>query len=223
MKNSYFFSWLCVCGFILPSQAQVMESAKIMSKGQNTSLSIEIPDVAADFTEDVYKDFIKDWKGKNKKDKKANEWFSDDAKIASIANGAPIDIYSKIESAGNKSVINMWVNLGTGYVSSSTYPREYEESQKLLEKFALTVRIRKAEAELALVEKDYKKLDGDLKKLKKDNEDYHKEIDRCNEKIKEAEQNIIKNEEDQKNKEIAIESQGQKVEEAKTKLNRIKN
>ncbi|MEP7266264.1 MAG: hypothetical protein ABI844_01465 [Saprospiraceae bacterium] len=204
------------------SNAQVMESQKVMSKGQNMSLSIEIPDVSADFTDDVFKDFIKDFKGKTKKDKKANEWFSDNAKVASIANGAPIDIYSKIESNGNKSVVNLWIDLGAGYVSSSTYPREYEEAQKLLEKFAQTVQVRKAEDELSIVEKDAKKLDGDMKKLLKDNDDYHKDIEKCNQKIKEAEQNIVKNEDDQRSKKAAIDSQSSKVEDARTKLNNVK-
>ncbi len=202
--------------------AQVLESNKVMSKGQQSSLTIEIPGVSADYTESVYKEFIKDFKGKTKKDKKSNEWFSDDSKVASIANGAPVDIYSKIESVGNKSVVNMWIDLGTGYINSGTYPREYEEAGKLLAKFAQSVHVKQAEDELALVEKDMKKLDGEMKKLKKDNEDYHKEIEKCNEKIKEAEKNIVKNEEDQKNKQVNIGNQSDKVESAKTKVNNLK-
>lgn len=204
------------------ASGQVMESQKVMSKGQNNSLSIEIYDVPSDFVDDVYKDFIKEYKGKTKKDKKGKEWMSDDAKVTTIANGAPIDIYSKIESAGNKTVVNMWIDLGAGYINSGTYPREYTEAQKLLEKFAQSVRVRKAEDELALVEKDLKKLDSDMKKLIKDNEDYHKEIERCNEKIKEAEKAIIKNEEDQKNKQSSLQQQSYKVEEAKSKVNNLK-
>lgn len=218
---SLYYSVLALL-WVFTSDAQIMESTKVMSKGQQSSLTIDIPDVSAEYTESVYKDFIKDFKGKTKKDKKSNEWFSDDSKVASIANGAPVDIYSKIESVGNKAVVNMWVDLGTGYINSSTYPREYEEAGKLLAKFAQLVRVRQAEDELALVEKDMKKLDADLKKLKKDNEDYHKEIERCNEKIKEAEKSIVKNEEDQKNKQVNIGTQSEKVESAKTKVNNLK-
>lgn len=202
--------------------SQVMEASRVMSKGQQSSLTLEIPDVSADYAEEVYKDFIKDFKGKTKKDKKSNEWFSDDSKVASIANGAPIDIYAKIEPSGNKAVVNMWVDLGTGYINSGTYPTEYSEAGKLLEKFAETVKIRQAEDELDLVEKDMKKLDGDMKKLKKDNEDYHKEIEKSNQKIKDAENSILKNEEDQKNKQAAIEAQAEKVEAAKIKVNNLK-
>jgi len=201
---------------------QVMEASKVMSKGQQSSLSLEIPEVSADYADEVYKDFIKDFKGKTKKDKKNNEWFSDDSRVPSIANGAPIDIYAQLESAGNKAVINMWVDLGTGYINSSTYPREYAEAGKLLEKFAAEVKIKQAEDELDMVEKDMKKLDGDMKKLKKDNEDYHKEIEKCKEKIKEAENGISKNEEDQKSKQVAIEGQTEKVEAAKIKVNNLK-
>lgn len=204
------------------TRAQVMEASKVMSKGQQTSLTLEIPEVSADFAEEVYKDFIKDFKGKSKKDRKTNEWFSDDAKVATIANGAPIDIYATLESSGSKAVINMWVDLGSGYISSSTYPTEYMEAGKLLERFAETVKIRQAEDELDLVEKDLKKLDGDMKKLKKDNEDYHKEIEKANQKIKDSENAILKNEEDQKSKQSAIEAQAQKVEEAKIKVNNLK-
>ncbi len=217
----FFFMFSCICLFY-SGYSQVMESQKVMSKGQNNSLSIEIYDIPAEYVDDVYKDFIKEYKGKIKKDKKGKEWMSDDAKVASIANGAPIDIYSKIESAGNKAVVNMWIDLGAGYISSGTYPREYTEAQKLLEKFAQSVRVRKAEDELAMVEKDMKKLDSDMKKLIKDNEDYHKEIERCNEKIKEAEKAIIKNEEDQKNKQSSLQQQAYKVEDAKSKVNNLK-
>ncbi|MEP7323787.1 MAG: hypothetical protein ABI761_17810, partial [Saprospiraceae bacterium] len=161
------------------SIAQVMESKNVMSKGEQSSLTIEIPGVSSEYTDDVYKDFTKDFKAKTKKDKKVNEWYSDDAKVASIANGAPIDIYTKIESAGNSSKVSMWIDLGTGYVNSSTYPREYEESGKLLAKFAQAVKVSQAEDELEGVEKEYKKSDSDLKKLKKDNDDYHKEIEKC--------------------------------------------
>ena len=220
MKYPIIAFCLVLFGFV--SSAQVMEDSKVMSKGQQTSLSIEIPEVSADYVDDVFKDFIMDFKGKTKKDKKLNEWFSDNAKVPTIANGAPIDIYSKIESVGSKSVVNMWIDLGTGYISSGTYPAEYQEAGKLLAKFATTVKVRQAEDELALVEKDLKKLDGDMKKLKKDNEDYHKEIERCNEKIKEAEKNIEKNEEEQKGKQMALENQASKVEDAKTKVENIK-
>ncbi|HNT22038.1 MAG TPA: hypothetical protein PKL70_16495, partial [Saprospiraceae bacterium] len=196
------------------SRAQVMESSKVMSKGQQTSLNLTIPDVSAEYVDDVYKEFIKTYKGKTKKDKKSNEWYSDDAQVASIANGAPIDIYARIESAGNQATVTLWIDLGTAYISSGTYPREYEEAGKLLEKFGQQVKISQAEDELAAVERDMKKLDADMKKLKKDNEDYHKEIERANEKIKEAEKNILKNEEDQKSKQTAIEDQAGKVEAA---------
>lgn len=204
------------------STSQVMEAQKTMSKGQNSSISIDIYDIAPSYTDDVYKDFIKEFKGKIKKDKKSNEWFSDDAKVAGIANGAPIDIYSKIEGSGNRSTVTMWVDLGAGYINSSTYPREYAEAQRLLEKFAQSVRVAKAEDELGLVEKDMKKLDSDMKKLKKDKEDYQQEIEKCKAKIKEAEAGIIKNEEDQRNKQISIEQQSIKVEDAKTKVNNLK-
>ncbi len=204
------------------AKAQVMETSKVMSKGQQTSLTLTIPDVSADYADEVYKEFIKAYKGKTKKDKKSNEWYSDDAQVASIANGAPIDIYTRIESAGNQATVNMWIDLGTAYISAGTYPREYEEAGKLLEKFGQQVKVSQAEDELAAVEKDLKKLDADMKKLKKDNEDYHKEIERANEKIKEAEKNILKNEEDQKSTQSAIEAQADKVGAAKEKVNKLK-
>lgn len=225
MKNLnkiFIIIFLCVAFLRINSIAQVMEAKNVMSKGEQSSLTIEIPGVSSEYTDDVYRDFTKDFKAKTKKDKKVNEWYSDDAKVASIANGAPIDIYTKIESAGNSSKVSMWVDLGTGYVNSNTYPREYEESGKLLAKFAQAVKVSQAEDDLESVEKEYKKTDGDLKKLKKDNDDYHKEIEKCKEKIKEAENDIVKNEEDQKNKKSLLDQQSMKVEDAKTKLNNIK-
>lgn len=221
MKKSIFLPGILL--FLACSgSSQIMEASKVMSKGQQSALSLEIPEVSADYAEEVYKDFIKEFKGKTKKDRKTNEWFSDDSRVPGIANGAPVDIYAQLESSGSKTVINMWVDLGSGYINSSTYPREYAEAGKLLEQFSHMVKIRQAEDELDMVEKDMKKLDGDLKKLKKDNEDYHKEIEKSNQKIKDAENAILKNEEDQKSKQAAIETQAQKVEEAKVKVNNLK-
>ena len=221
INTFYVLTLLCLLT-VTCSYAQVMEAKKIMSKGEQSSISLDLQGVSAEYADDVYKDFIKEYKGKIKKDKKANEWFSDDAKIASIANGAPIDIYSKIESSGNSAKINMWVDLGTGYINSSTYPKEYEEGQKLLNKFAQTVKVRQAEDDLAALEKEMKKLDGDMKKLKNNNDDYHKDIEKCNQKIKEAQDNIVKNEADQKNKKTMMDEQTTKIDYAKTKLDNIK-
>lgn len=222
--NVHIFGTILILLFArFESFAQVMEEKRVMSKGEQSSLTIEIPGVEASYTDDVYKDFIKDFKGKTKKDKKANEWSSEGAKVASIANGAPIGIYSKIEGSGNKSVVNMWIDLGTGYVNSSTYPAEYQEAQKLLNKFAQTVKVQQAQDELAALDKEMKKMDSDMKKLKRDNDDYHKEIEKCNQKIKDAQNSILKNEDDQKNKKMAIDQQAVKLDAAKDKLSKIQS
>lgn len=215
----FFFTFSLVWSF---SDAQVMESSKTMSKGAQSSISIEIPDVNPELTEDVFKDYFKNYRGKTKKDKKLNEWFSDDAKVPAIANGAPIDIYSKIEGAGSKTMVTMWVDLGQGFISSGTYPGEYAAATKLLTDFGKQVRISSAENDLAAMDKDAKKLDNDLKRLKRDNDDLHKEIDKCNDKIKQAQNDIVKNEDDQKAKQKAIVDQSSKMDQAKAKLADLK-
>ena len=63
---------------------------------------------------------------------------------------------------------------------------------KLLTDFGKQVRISTLKNDLAAMDKDAKKLDNDPKDSKGTTMTLHKEIDKCNDKIKQAKNDIVK-------------------------------
>lgn len=224
MKKLKKINLLLLCIFTLSLSAQeVMEAEKVMSKGLQNSVSIELSNVDNKKVDVWWRDFIRNYTKKVKKDRKSKEWFADDATIVDINPSTPIDMYTKIESAGKYVAVTTWVDLGTGYLSSTDDPEAYAGLEKLMLAFEHHVATEKINIELADEEKNLKKLENELKKLQNQNDTYHKQIENANAKIAKAEEDIRKNLESQESMQTNIESQLKMVEEVRVKLNDMKN
>ncbi len=176
-------------------QAQIAEQTKSMSQGAKNALVLEIPNADAKLAADVWKNYMKDFYGsKAKWDRKAKEWFCDDADITAIGRGNTVDIYATTEGRGSDALVNVWIDLGGAYLSSREHGEQYAEAEKLLMRFALEVAREKTRGELEGEKDELKKLQRELDRLKSLNERYHNEIKRAEEAIKKAQEGIVENE-----------------------------
>lgn len=217
MKAQFLLIYIFLFFGIQSSFAQISEEERYMNAGNNNALVLEIPDADDKLVEKLWKKYMKQYKGKTKKVKKADEYLTDDAKIAVLGSNT-VDVYSNVEERGSNAFLTMWVDLGGSYVNSFDHPDKYNECEKILMRFAIEVAKEQTRQELAGEEKRLKKVYATLKKLEKDNDRYHKEIENAKARIQRAEENIVKNLQDQEETQKNIEVQEEVVDEVRKRL-----
>ncbi len=218
MKKKLFYLPIFLLLFCNSISAQISEADKSMSKGMNPALILEIPGTTEKLVNKMWKKEVKAFKGKTKKDKKQNEWFTDNAIIVTVAGTNAIDLFARINGSGQDVTLTVWFELADGFLNSSTYPDEWLEAEKMMMRFGLDVAREQTKIELEEQEKKLKKFVSNLNKLQKDNERYHKEIERAKATIAKMEANIEQNLVDQSTAEGEIEAQQIVVDDVKQKL-----
>lgn len=216
MKN-IFTIFLFLISFSALS-GQISEQEKSMSVGVYNSLTLELPDTEKKFAENLWKKYLKQFKGKTRKNKKAKEYFTDNGDLAGIGN---VNMYSHLSGSKTSTDLTIWIDLGDDYLNSYTHSEQYTEAEKMLMRFALEVTREKIRIELGQEEKRLSKLNKSLKKLERSNDNYHRDIRVAEEKIKKAEQNIKENEVSQEETRSSIEQQKAAVEAVKKRLSDI--
>lgn len=193
MKKTILFILAISFSFATFAQITIDESVKLMSKGSNNAYVLTFPDVETKTIEKGWKDFMKDYKAKPKFDKKTQEYFADNAKIKDMSDNV-VDVYSKLEkSTDGNAVMTIWFDLGGAYVDSKTHPDQSAIAQQMLQKFIFESNKELAEAIVKAEEKELDALNGDLKKLEKQNENYHDDIRKAEEKIAKLKADIDSN------------------------------
>ncbi len=231
LKNNSLWVTLCqgllcvvlVLIFTLRSTAQVREKESNMSQGVKSCLVIEFLESKGDDIIDAWKDFLDhDYKAKTKRDKKNDEYFTDNAMISGVGGSNTVDVYAKIDEKGKtSSVLTVWFDLGGAYLSSREHPTQYDEAEKMLRRFETSVLRAQTEKELKEEEKKYRKQDDQLKRLVRDNEGLHKDIENYKEKIKKAENDLIKNNDEQETSKRLLKDQDEAVKKVRKKLEAI--
>ncbi len=211
---------LLLC-FSLASFAQITETTRSMSLGNNNSCSILLKKTDKKEVEKAWGKYIKDFKGKTKFNKKKDETFTDNAEIKEMSSNT-VDVYATFVDQGDDTEMFVWFDLGGAFLSSSTHPERYPFAEKIINDFAMTVSTAMIEDELKENEKMLKKMEGDLKDAEKDQKNHEDDISKYEKKIEEAKAGIEKSIEDQKNHAVEIEKQKAKVEEIKKKLKDLK-
>ena len=197
MKKKFQLVFLLLISILTITFAQVSEEEKAMSQGIHNAIVVNIPTTTTKISEKVWKSYAKQFKGKTKKNRKAEEWKTTDGKIAGIGGSESLTIYTQVQSNNDDVELSLWIPMEEGYLSSKAYPDAYKEAEKILNEYALEVRIETVKQELSGEEKTLGKLEKDLKKLKKDNEGYHSDIKNAEKDIENSEQGLVKNAEDQ--------------------------
>ncbi|MEL6864969.1 MAG: hypothetical protein AAFP19_11140 [Bacteroidota bacterium] len=200
------------------ASAQITEDDKSMSQGIKNAMILELPDMEEKFVEKLWKKYIKPYGGKTRRNKKADEWFTDDADIVDIGGSNTVDLYARAAELGDDVELILWVDMGGAFLSSAEHPDRYTEGEKLLMRFALFVAKEQTKMELEAEEKKLKKLKSSLKKLERDNDRYHRDIENAKERIRKAEENIVVNEQEQDGARKQIELQQETIEDVRQRL-----
>ncbi len=177
--------------------AQVTEEAKDMKMGVNNALVIEVDNANRKTAEKVWKDMMKKYRGKTKKKRKDAQWTTEKVRLSTITGQESANLYAQIEEEDNVVSLALWVPNGEDYVSADSHPEAYAAAEKLLEDYALEVRIAVVEEEFKSKARILESYQKDLKKLKKDNDDYHKTIKNSKKAIDDSEKGLVKNAEEQ--------------------------
>ena len=206
--------------FISAQAVSIDESSRTMSLGKQMGFEIEIDGADEDMTEDVWKEFMKDY-GKTKRNKKAREYYSMGVRVPLVSGSNDVDVYIRFDERVNMTTATLWVDLGGGFVNSNEYPKEAKGIEDFLTDFYLAVKKEAIGEEMKDQEKALEKLEKELRKLEKKNEGYHKDIEKAKEKIQKAESNIEQNLKDQEDQRILIEQQKKVIEEVIARLNNL--
>lgn len=195
---------------------QVTEAQSYMSEGTFNSLTIVLPEGSE---KDAPKEWIKYFKkyGKTKKNRKTDEYFSDDAQILGMSDNT-VDVYTKF----NGNTMTVWFNLGGAYLSSMEHPDGFATGEQLLMDYGLHLQILAVEDELKAEEKALKDLESDREKLVKNKETLEQNIEDWKAKIAQAEADIEQNISDQAAKKNEIGEQKTLIEQVKARLAALK-
>ncbi len=216
---SVFFAQLTPKG--VESQSLISETEKVMSQGTKNSLSVNLSKTNAKFAEKIWKDFIKQYKGDYKRDKKNDEYFLDNAMIAGIGGGNTVDMYMKFNETNDNTTATLWIDLGGAYVNSKDFKDKYSEAEKMMFNYAITVSKEQTKLQLEEQQKTLKKLESDQKSLEKKNAGLLTDIEDYKKKIAKAEEDIKTNLKQQEETKVKMETQKKVVDEVQTKLNNL--
>lgn len=200
---------------------QVHPAATLMSQGNNEALILPLKKTSKKQVEDAWTKFIKNYKGKTKKDKKSGEIFSDNAMIKEVSDNT-IDVYAKVIEKNEDTDLVVWFNLGGAYLNPVAHGDQYAAATQMLENFQLTVSTAALEEQIKEQEGLLKKMGNDLDGLKKDQTNAEDDIKKYEKKIEEARKAIEESLAAQKAKENEIDGQKKVIEELSTKLKSIK-
>lgn len=200
----------------------VQEVEKNMSFGMRPCFRLDIPGADVRMIEDMWKDFArKNFNAKLKKDRKSGEWVANQL-TSPIIGATPFSIYSAVEKSGkDNAAINIWFDLGAGFLNRRDQARSAEEMSRLLRQFYFDVRRVVINNEIKAEEDKLKALDARHKKLVKDNEALNKDIETFKAKIKKAEEDIVKNQREQESTLRDMDNQRRAIEEVRIRLQNV--
>lgn len=218
MKNLMLSILLIAITFQFAS-AQLYEKAVPMSEGNNNALTLRLPEISVKDAEKVWQQYMDDYyDSKAKWNRKTKEWIIDDADIVALGRGKNVDLFTTFEKSGEGVSVNLWIDLDGEFLTSRSYPDRYTDAEKLMMRYALEVAKASVQKDIDDEEKQLGRMETDLRKLKNANDRYHKDIERAEEAIKKAEDNIVKNVREQEDMVKKIEMQKELLDQIRKKL-----
>ena len=197
MKRRMHLVLLFSLSIFVANFAQVTEESKSMKLGDHNALVIKVDNASKKIAESVWKDMMKKYRGKTKKKRKEEQMTIEKVRLSAITGQESGTIYSQIEEEEGSIQLSLWVPGAEEYLSSSSNIEAYRAAEKLLEDYALEVRIAVVDEEFKSKERILETYQKDLTKLKKDNEGYHKTIKKSEQAIEDSEKGLVKNAENQ--------------------------
>ena len=222
MKNILVLFLLIASATALLAQ-NYAEAVKPMSQGEQNSFTIDFKIGDAETIADLWVGYQKDFKAKKPKlDKKANEYFADNAQVDKISSNT-IDIYSKVaRKSDNGAVLTIWFDLGGAYLSSARHPDRMPGAREWMAGFEQVVKAAFAKEALEAEEAVLKGLEKELKGLENDQQNAAKEVEKLMKELEDARQKVAGMDQAVGDMQKKIMDQQKVVEEAKTQLKRMK-
>jgi hypothetical protein len=211
------FTYSSLGGF---GQNNVKFMDKTMSLGNKPGFYVEVEGYDDKSTSKAWEDFVKPY-GKPKFNKKSGEYYLNKVSIPAINGSNLIDVYTKVEGNKTQSTTYLWIDLGGAFASPTDHEGQSAGIRTFLNDFFVFARKRAVSDELKAEEKKQKDLEKDLSRLENKNSDLHKEIEKLKERIKQAENDIVKNLTEQDHKRVEIKKQQKVVESTIEKLNNV--
>ncbi|MBK9213930.1 MAG: hypothetical protein IPO14_13570 [Saprospiraceae bacterium] len=202
------------------SFGQARETMREMSQGIQNALILEVSPSTEKMAKNTWEDYIKKF-GKTKRNKKFDEWFTDNASVTSINETGSTDIYMQINQAGNTTTFYLFADAGAGFISKEKGVAQYTGASKFLYDFGVVYRKAIVNDDLKKEKEKKEDLDDQKKKLIRTNEKLHKEITEAKELISENEKKIEQNIKDQEKNKMDIEGQIKIIDGVMKKLSEI--
>jgi len=164
----------------------IQQIEKTMSLGKQPAIYVEIEGADKDLAKDLWEDYVKDY-GKTKRNKKAKEYYTKDARVPLISSSNAVTLYAKFEEGREQTTAYLWVD------NAGVFEDDSDKLETFFADYYMLARKKVINNEIKEQEKVMKKLDKKMSKLIKKNEGYHKDIAKAEDKIRQAEENIEKN------------------------------
>jgi hypothetical protein len=195
MKRSSLILSLVV-GLYALTTAQVREEKLNMILGVNNALIIKIPDADKSYVQKEWRDFMKKY-GKVAKVKKTSQWLIQSANLVNYDDIGRVSIYAEALDKSVPTELVAWIQVGTEFINSTDNPEAYRAGVGLLNDFALKVKIDLITIELEQHEKVLTKYQSNLTRLENEHTKYVNTIDQSHKAVATAEDNVVKNKQDQ--------------------------
>jgi hypothetical protein len=206
----------------LVTTSTVREGERGMSQGSKNALTVDLYNTNVKDVEKLWKEYAKRFKGDTKRDKKNDEYFTDNAMIPELGGANTLDMFAKFsESSGNVNMA-LWFDLGGAYVNSKDMREKYVEAEKIVLAFATHILKTQTEAQLEEQSDELKKFEKQQTRLEDKNKSLLKDIEDYKKRITQAEADIQTNLKAQEESKAKIVSQKKLVEEIQKKLGGIK-
>jgi len=111
----------------------VEEATDKMSQGYNPGLKVFIPDAQEKDVDHDFARYMKDFNTKGKQSK--SEYFFDNATIKQFGNN-PVDVYSVTTQKDKGVQLEVFFDLGGGYLNSKDHGDKFEIAQRMIHDFA---------------------------------------------------------------------------------------
>ncbi len=188
-----------------------------MSAGSQPALTLILPGTEMKFVDSEWKEYMKTY-GRMTKVKQSKENLVEGAQILDIGGVNRLNVYSTSEAVAEGTKIIVWIDMGGGFINSSSFPKEYAEAVKFMQNFDHKVRVDQIAIDLEAQQKALEKFESNLSKLQRENENLHKVIEDAKKRISEAEADIVTNLHDQEMAQKEISAQKVTVETVQKKL-----
>jgi len=167
-----------------------------MILGVNNALIIEIPEADKSYVEKEWREFMKKY-GKVDKVKKTSQWLIQSANLVNYEDIGRVSIYAEALDKVVPTELAAWIQIESDFINSTDNPKAYQAGINLLKDFALKVKIDLINIELEQHQKVLDKYQSNLTRLETDHDKYVATIDQAHKDIASAEDNVVKNQQDQ--------------------------